>query len=382
MQRPGPRATVPGEPALDDRHTTQEDAMLCSTMIVLTLAAGAPLVRQETAPSATHAPDASDDQPAGWTTSVVLDAGEKLGGLAIGDADPNRVGTEIVVVSASGAVRVLSRKGDAWSAEIVFQAPGEMVQVAIGDVVSPTPGPAIAAVGMLKGGEDDGGTGAAWLVQRVGTEWRATRLMRSKALLHGVCIHEGNVFAAGYDGRLWRLTFRDGEWRHDELFELPGAGKALLSTPRGVVIACTDGSLVLARRDGDAYEAEVLDRRSAGRARIGRAGEQLVVADDDGVLSIVEGGARSELHRAADKLRGAVLADLVPAWPGLEAATAGYDRTVTVLRETDGAWTGEVVLRDDERFHHLAAGDLGTRPGLDLAACGYSGRVYVIERLP
>ena len=342
--------------------------------IALTLAASAPLAPQETAPPA------RDGASVGWTTSVVLDAGEKLGGLAIGDADPSRVGTEIVAVSASGAVHVLSRKGDAWDAEVAFRAPGEMVQVAIGDVVSATPGPAIAAVGMLKGGEEDGGTGAAWLVQRVGTEWRATRLFRSTALLHGVCIHEGNVFAAGYDGRLWRFAFRDGEWRHDELLELPGAGKAVLSTPRGVVVACTDGSLVLARRSGDAFEAEVVDRRPAGRARLGRAGERLVVADDDGVLSIVEGGASSEVHREGDKLRGAVLADLVPEWPGLEAATAGYGRTVTVLREADGAWTGEVVLEDGEPFHHLAAGDLGTRPGLDLAACGYSGRVFVIER--
>ena len=65
---------------------------------------------------------------------------------------------------------------------------------------------------------------------------------------------------------------------------------------------------------------------------------------------------------------------------GRLAATAGYGKTVTVLRRSGDAWTPLVVLADRDRFHHLAAGNVDSDPEPELVACGFSGRVFVIER--
>ena len=83
----------------------------------------------------------------------------------------------------------------------------------------------------------------------------------------------------------------------------------------------------------DSWRTRTLDDAGAGQSRLGFAGGQLIAARDDGVLAVfalpadlgtVGPGTGREIHRETQKLRGAVLADLDPASPGLEAATAGY----------------------------------------------------------
>ena len=67
-----------------------------------------------------------------------------------------------------------------------------------------------------------------------------------------------------------------------------------------------------------------------------------------------------------------------------EMATVGYDGLIYVVtheRDPDGAGfivTRTPVGRDSDRFHHLAAGPIRGL-GHVLVACGYSGRVIVVD---
>jgi len=322
-----------------------------------------------------------------WCAEVALDLGIGIGGCAVGDLLAERPGDEIVAVSRDGAVHVVRREGDDWVGESVYRAPGEMIQVAIGDVDPRSPGNEIIAVGVAEGAERSGGPGAAVIVRRTSTGWSGEPVFTASALLHGACAFEGAAFVTGYDRAVHRLRFVGGKWSAEKVVDLPGPGKQALPTPAGVVIACRDGALVRVERVGDAYRLVTLDRRPSGRSRLGTDGTRIIVSDDDGTLSILspgKGGAawsREEIHREFDLQRGAVLADLDPDSPGLEAATAGYEFKVTLLRRAGGHWWSRMLYRDSDRLHHLAAGDVDGRPGLELVTCGYSGRLTVLRRV-
>ena len=83
------------------------------------------------------------------------------------------------------------------------------------------------------------------------------------------------------------------------------------------------------------------------------------------------------LHTGPDKLRGAVLADLDPTSPGLEAATAGYDGTLRAFTFANDEWREAIVARDTDRFHHLTSGVLPGWDGTVLIGVNYSGKVTV-----
>jgi len=317
----------------------------------------------------------------GWTAEIVLEAGKKLGGCAIGDLDPDHPGQEIAAVAGDGSVYLAWRDQGRWRSEMIHRASGEMIQCAIGDVDPERPGNELVIVGMEKGGEEEGGAGAAHLVYRAEGRWKSEPIFRDTALIHGVCVAGGGAVVVGFSRKAHRV-FRDaGSWKAETIAELPGAGKAALAVGDRVVIACNNGWLGGVERTSDGWKTVTLDQRPSGRARLGTDGKRVVVADDDGVLSIVGPDGREEIFHASKKLRGAVLADLEPARPGLEAATAGYSFEVTLLHREGEKWRDVDLFEDSARFHHLAAGDVDGRPGLELVACGYSGRLVVLTRV-
>jgi hypothetical protein len=158
--------------------------------------------------------------------------------------------------------------------------------------------------------------------------------------------------------------------------------------PRGneAIIASSDGTVYALARTGDAWGLEALSLSTAGQSRLGVAPDgRIVSAGDDGVLRLIDGKNLFDIHREGQKLRGAVLADLDPSSPGLEAATASYEMTITVLYPpTAGSgeeWRPEVVFIDTGKFHHLDAGDLiPESPGMELAGCGYSKNLVIVSR--
>lgn len=318
-----------------------------------------------------------------WRTEIAFEAAEKFGGCAIGELDPSKPGNEIAVVAGSGNIYIVGREGDGWSAVTVPAPAGEMIQCAIGDADPARPGNELVVVGMEEGGEESGGAGAAYVLFRDESgAWQSERAFVDRALIHGVAVGEGEVFVAGYSGEAHRIA-REGEsWAVDRIAPLPGAGKSVAVHEGAVYVACTDGTVLRVEKQGGSWNSASADEREAGRSRLGSSPLGVVVSDDDGVFSLLGSGGPVELFRDSNKLRGAVLADLDPSAPGLEAATAGYSGRLVVLYRREGGYDARTLLIDTQKFHHVAAGELGGGEGHELAACGYSGRLYVLSCVP
>jgi hypothetical protein len=320
-----------------------------------------------------------------WEAETVLEAPALLGGCAVGDLDPRRAGNEIAAVSSNGEVHVAWREEQGWRHEVVARLKGEMIQCAVGDADPGREGNELVVVGMAEGDESSGGAGAAHLVWLDGGTWRERLLFRDDALVHGVCIGDldsaraGNeILAVGFSGKATML-FRDGDAWGSEVAaaDLGGAGKNAVAYGGGAVVASTGGTLLHLKKGPAGWTSAVLDRAPAGQARVGTDGERLLAARDDGALGLVAGGARTDIHKAPKKLRGAVLADLDRASPGVEAATVGYDAKATVLYPDGKRWRAVTAFEDAGPLHHLAFGDLPG--GAALVTCGHSGRLTVLR---
>lgn len=325
-------------------------------------------------------PQAADVPTSTWTTRVLVQSTTRLGGCAIGELDPASAGLEIAAVAQGGQCYVARREGASWSISTVYRAPGEMIQCAVGEIDPTSEGDEFIAVGMVEGSENDGAPGAAWILGRRAGRWQAELALEAPRLLHAACVSDGAAFVAGFDRRVTRLVRGVSDWTGEVVAELPGDAKSMAAARGGVVVACTDGSVVLVRQAGGAWRSEVIDKRDAPRARIGAAGERLVVCDDDGTLSILDGANRKEVFKSAMKLRGAVLADLDPRRPGLEAATVGYSRELSVVWSLDASAPGVTTpFIDSAGLHHLAAANLDDDPELELVTCGHSGLLVLLD---
>lgn len=351
----------------------------------------APLLLAAALSCAPAAEDGGDDiPPAGppptsiWSTEVAASLGEKLGGVTLGDVVANSVGDEIAVVGASGRVWSVSRAKTGWVSAELLQLPGEGIVVVAGELDGED-GDELVVGGMAAGGEDDGGEGSLRLLSRDGSgAWSATELHRSPALVHAVCLTDIDgdgrldVLAAGFARQLVLASRPHKEWEVKVVADLPAPAKSMVPWKHGVALALTDGQVLEARPGPNGFSLSPLDAITSGRARLATDEERLLCASDDGSLRLIGNGAAQEIHRSGDKLRGAVLANLVPTLPGLEAATVGYDGRVLVFNFREGLPVLTLVHSDGDRLHHLCAGPISAAgAGLYLVAVGYSGRVLV-----
>jgi len=325
--------------------------------------------------------------PEGWRAEVVFTAPAKLGGLDVGDLDPDRPGDEIATVCLSGQMFLVSRGADGFKGELMVEVPGEMIQCVIADADPRSPGNELVAVGMDQGTEDDGGKGAVHVVSRTADGWKSERVHVAEALVHGVCVadldpdREGNeILAVGFDKVAVLIYRTEAGWVREVVASLPGNGKNAVPFKGGAAIATSAGRVDLLRKTGGRWGLETLVTAAAGQSRLGTDGTSLLSAGDDGRLLFIEGDTATPVHTETQKLRGAVLADLDPDEEGVEAATAGYEFAISVLYPEDD-WRAVKVYTDTAKFHHLASGQIyPDTPEEELAGCGYSGRVVVVSR--
>lgn len=323
--------------------------------------------------------------PDPWWQETAADLGGKLGGCVVADLDPALPGNEIAVVAGDGGVHLLWRDGHRWRHRRPHNTEGESIQCVAGELLPQQAGEELVALGVATGGEDDGGPGRATAMGiTADRETWLKPLIESEALIHAGAMGDLDPGNPGeelaYGGFFGEARLIGGQGTPTVLGPLPGNAKGAAVGLGGVVFACDDGSLVLFRRGGAGWRSEVLTRAPDALARVDATAEQVLFCANDGGLRLWQGGSTRLLHRSGDRLRGAVIADLDPAAPGPEYATAGYDGRIVVVRDA-GARNPRVTVvgRDPERFHHLAAGVL---PGLGpcLVACGYGGRVVVVGR--
>lgn len=368
-------------------------------------------------------PASSSEWTTEWRTEIAMTAPGKLGGCAVGDFDPQSPGHEIAAVSITGEVFLVRRSEQGWEHEVIATAPGELIQCVAGDVYPSRPGDELLVFGMAEGTEDDGGRGAAFLVVHTDQGWRLEKVLDDDALIHGGCIlaprerGPARLLLAGYGLKLFVLDhLEEGGWNSHAALTLDSPAKNIVEIYGGsAVIACADGKLlhVAPIPDPETWMSNVIDEAPAGQARLGASGLVVIAARDDGVLAIVDpvggqGFENHEIYREAQKLRGAVLADVNPYAEGEEAATVGYEGNLVVLcsprkssqpvvpptpadqgaivrcfAENWRPWTNEgyvphVLYTDTQRLHHLACGELiEESAGPELVACGYSGKLIV-----
>ena len=351
-----------------------------------------------------------NEAPPALRTETVWRCETKLGGVAIGDLLVERAGLEIAVVSASGDLWVLSRGPQGWESQRALSSPGELIQVAVGELLADRPGDEILAAGMARGSEDEPGLGATWLVARQagGAGFEARQVLSPTALAHAVLVADLDPtraglegLSAGFDRQLSLLAPKSLEQCSTRvLSNLPSDAKGMAAFDGGVVLACAEGQLVWVGPGDVGYRSRQLLLTGSGLARLASGPEGLLMSSNDGrfyhvSLDATGQAQKREIYRepGGQKGRGAAWADLgLPSAPyqngardgGRCAVTAGYSGQIVALRSLGRNQIETTVLHtDDAPLHHLAAGDiLPEVPGDEIVAVGFSGRVLLISRAP
>jgi hypothetical protein len=349
-------------------------------------------------------------EPPALAANVIWEAGTKLGGVAIGELRVERAGLEIAVVSGSGELWVLSRGPEGWEAERALATEGELIQVAVGELLADRPGEELLAAGMARGSEDDPGPGATWLVARQagGAGFEGRQVLSPSALAHAVLVADQDPtraglegLSAGFDRQLSLLAPKSLEQCSTRvLANLPSDAKGMAAFDGGVALACAEGQLVWVGPGDLGYRSRQLLRTEAGLARLASGPEGLLMSSNDGrfyhvTLDSTGQAQKRELYRepGGQKGRGAAWADLgLPSGPyqngsrgnGRSAVTAGYSGQIVALRALGRSRLETRLLHtDDAPLHHLAAGDiLPEIPGDEIVAVGFSGRVLLLSRAP
>lgn len=351
----------------------------------------------------------------GWALDVAHEGDVRINGVACGEFDTELAGDEIVSVDKLGRIRLLGRRdGGFGPLELPWPLPmegisgsrepgGELVQVAAGDLDPEAPGDEIVAVGVLRGGEDDGEPGLVRVLSRSGPRgaWREQRFV-TPGLVHAIAVgdvlpaREGlEVLFAGFFGEalVGYVDRESGALLVDAIGAThTGNAKGACLVDDGFVLACDDGKTFRYRRDASGEWALARTRDfGATLARIASfQGVDYAVCANDGSFTLHQRrGDRSgttALHRVDNRLRGALFVDIDANAEGVEACTAGYDGEIRVVRLLEQPAAGDAfprfatskrsVARDTAKIHHLTSGtfdDIGTA----LVSCGYSGDILV-----
>jgi hypothetical protein len=334
-----------------------------------------------------------------WHAETILESEHGVGGVAIGDVDPDHAGNEVVAVNDIGEVWLICRADDGWRSERIHIAGGELIMCAIGNVDPTTPGNEIVAVGMVEGPESTAGRGQVVVLGRDSAGWRATSVFIDTHMIHGVAVgdvavrYAGNeIIACGFNHRV-TLIHRDGDsWTSEVVYvgndRLKNAdiGRIVPDRPgMDVVVGGSDGRIVMLHEGELGWVHEIVLDDVAGQSRVTANGTSVLAGGDDGTVTLLTrtdaGWQRDVIGRDAKKIRGVALTD-IDGDAELEAFSAGYSGNVIAYdRDADGNWSRSVVYSDARPLHHLVAGELdAAHSGLELVAAGHSGNVVLLRR--
>ena len=334
--------------------------------------------------------------PPDMLAEVLFEFDTKLGGCALGDVYPDRPGMEVVVVTGAGELHVISRAAGLWVVDTPLTSPGELIQVAVGDLLEERPGEEILAGGMARGTEDDPGPGKLWVCGRTRKgKWYAEPVFEPTALAHAVLIDDFDLdfrgpeaYSAGFDQQLHRLEIsRSFPGEVDLMAGLDSPAKGICRHLDGIVLTLADGGLVFVDPNEPNADPVEIFRADSGLARVASLGDRLLVSSNNGTLwhltydGIGEAVATILLvDPEGAKGRGAAFAYL-DGCSGPLPVTAGYSGQVVAVQSLgEGAFMGHVLHEEGAALHHLSAGDvLPEVPGDELVTVGYSGRVVLLK---
>jgi hypothetical protein len=338
-----------------------------------------------------------------WCSKTILTESEKFDGVNFGDVDNNGK-LDVVGVGLSGQVWVARYVNHEWTAQKIWDNPGELLQPAVGDVDNDGKNEIVVG-GMVAGPEADTGAGQVTMLKGSGTQWTATRIYTSEFMVHGIDVgdfdpdHPGIEIVIGTFGyNMTELAYTNSKWV-DTLMLKAGhkvrtvvVGDADDDGKNEVTGISKDGNVYIVKKVSGAWTNKVVYTDTVDGVARGGIGDY----DGDGVTDIVTSGDSADLalvkrtgttwsgsviFHDSDKMRGDKIGDVYDGHPGNEIVGAGYSGNVTMHYQVGTAWKHVLLFHDMGRLHDLKIADVDPdHPGIEIITCGYSNRVTIVAQ--
>ncbi len=296
-----------------------------------------------------------------WTSLLVFEEGEWLGGLDHADVDPRAPGAELYTGGKRGNLyQVRLYSFGATDHRLIARFPGEEVHTLL--------------AGSFRGAAD--------------TKEAATQ----RELL---------VFTS--PGALYRVTptGAHGEFETEHLAATPGRVRDALVLPLRandahprVATVARSGELSLLTFDAAGPRWQVVHAAAVGKGRVTLApsaperGVVLYTTQDDGVVLRHEETAAGEwqtstIYRGPTGPRGIRAGRFSAGNVVEEVVVFGYSGTVELLTRTESSWDVTSIFTDRAGGHWLDTLELDSRNTTDeIVASGYGGRIVMLSRPP
>lgn len=339
------------------------------------------------------------EQEGEWNHFILWDGGEKIQGVAFGDADPDRNGVEGVAVSLSGAVGIGGLSGSSTWSEVIYHHTDKLNTALIADLDPLLPGNEL-----YLGGGDGGKGGEVLQAHKADGKWTVRSIWKGDGFVHAFGIlppareggirelviptYSGKIIALSPSGaNLWaeHLLHREspeGDSARLLLKDLVTGGAGGMNG-RYVFFVSKAGRGVLLDADRPGF-SQVVHVEKGGIARVDMDPQGTIygACNSGNVLKISREGEAwrvDTLYRDINELRG-VGCGRFPTRDGVNPlAIFGYSGFVRALFPGFVGWDSHTLFRDIEKAHSLDVADV--IPGNDadeILIGGYSGRLILL----
>lgn len=335
-----------------------------------------------------------------WNHQVLWKSNEKIQGVALGDADPDRKGVEGVAVSLSGAVGIGGLSGSTIWSEVIYTHYDKLNTALVADLDPRLPGNEL----YLGGGDGKSG-GEVLQAYKKNGEWSVRSIWRGDGFVHALRVlpakerggipelvvptYTGKVLALAPSGanawneRLLHQEFPEGDSSRILLKDLIVGGVGGLDG-RYIFLVSKSGRGVLIDADRPG-SAQLLHQEAGGIARVDmdEHGTLYGACNGGNVLKISRDGGGwhvDTLYRDVNQLRG-VGCGHFPTQTGVAPiAVFGYSGFVRTLFPGLAGWDSYTLFRDVEKAHSLDVADVIPGNGADeILIGGYSGQMILLS---
>ena len=338
-----------------------------------------------------------------WKSRVLYEGGALVARVAVGDADPDSPGLEILVADAAGVVSMFTNPGAEPKREAICDHGAALGSLLIADV-----DPTAHGMQVYAGGFDEAEKGGAILqiLRREGKTavkriWTGASFPRAIVRLEpekDSRTPELAVATAAGEVIVLHPVGGDGKWQAKSIHKETGLGgpeggkiNEMLSGRiagghgRTLFLAAASGRGVLLDADAPAAAAEIhLEKGGIEAAALEGPGSILVACGNGRVLRIAKKGEEwgwVEIYRDEASLRAIATGDFALDAGKAPIAVFGRSKNIIALEVAPGTWKPSVLFTYAAEGRSLAAADLIRGNGSDeIALGGDSGRVVLLYR--
>lgn len=345
--------------------------------------------------------------PSEWVHDLPFIGDAAVDGIAIGEVYEDKEGFETIITARDGGTYLIYMEDGQWIKENLWQAQGQQLTPAIGDLIPERPGNEILIVGLSSGDEDnDPGDGTATVLYREGNTWQNMRAFTDTKLIHGCDIGDIDPNHPGVEAVLTTFNYTahvmwwDGTQFQTELMfrDSHNVRKAviadLIDTHEGNEVVCVSksGNATIAYGTvGNWTWERIYTGIPLARVAVGNVdpdpGLEIYLGGDvaDGrVIGLKWSGTEwvdTVVFTDEAKNRGVWTGDVDPDVPGQELYTFGYSNKLTQVVDPFGTGrSSKTLFEDTARGHEIRVGDLiPTKEGNEIAIVGYSNNLTIVH---